>query len=233
MAKGINIRYSNTWFRSYKIIIEKLKESGYFSDHPLLYLNFSSDYNNLSMTVLNKKVSHIIDKVEMNKLFDVYEILHPKTYYYPFTDLPKKGECVIKERYGKGKGRGLKFSFFERININNLDESNYIQHYIPFITEYRVVNFIGNYRCRLKIGNDKLKNSNTCRYKNFRHERLERFASLVCNKFGIDYGGLDIGLINNHYYMIEINSASGLNNNSANSLLYFLIKYYDEHYYDM
>lgn len=230
MTKGINIRYTRAWGKSYNLMIPLLKKADYYSNNPKLLLNFGSNYNNDYVDVLNKRIEHIVDKVKMNKLFDKYNIPHPKTYYYPFNNLPKRGMCVIKLRNGSGRGKGIKFIKFRKLKNKELNNTIYIQHYIPFEEEYRVVNFIGNYRCREKIGNDKVKNSFSCRYRNFRDEELEKYGKYVCEKFKVDFAGLDIGIYNKHFYMIEINSACGVNENSANTLLHFLIKYYEMKY---
>ncbi len=228
---GINVRYTKTWGKSYKIFMPLLKESGYYSKNPKLVLNFGHNYEREDIHILNRYITHIQDKVEMNQLFDKYNIQHPKTYYYPFHNLPKRGSCVIKERYGRGRGRGIVFTTFRSLKKRVLDSSMFIQDYIPFEKEYRVVNFIGHYRTRLKIPdnlNIKLKNSYTCTFKNYRDERLENFAHNICENFEVEYAGLDIGEYNGHLFAIEINSAAGINENSAHTLLHFLTNYYEK-----
>ena len=91
------------------------------------------------MIVLNEKISHITDKVRMNQLLDRYKIMHPKTYYYPFSNIPDTRErCVVKRRFGQ-RGTGIKFTRFNKIySIYGIDNKIYIQHFIPFEREYRV-----------------------------------------------------------------------------------------------
>ena len=228
IEEGIGIKHTNSWHQSYKLITKIIHDNGLHSDNPLIYLNFGRDYYGKRKHVLNRKVEHISDKIRMNQLFDKYKIPHPKTYYYPFRDLPDCGDsCVIKQRYGRGKGRGVVFLNFNEIHRKALHNNMYVQDYIPFEKEYRVVNFIGNFRCREKIGNSKIKNSDTCRYRNHRDSPLERFAKQVCYKFKIDFAGLDIGIYKKKMMMIEINSACGLNENSAHTLYHFLREYYE------
>jgi len=226
--EGIYINHIKIWNKSYKLIKEILEKRGYWSPNPRLLLNFGNNHSDDSITVLNPKISHIMDKVKMNQLFDKYKMPHPLTLYYPFTNLPNlKRKCVIKKRFGS-RGTHIKFTFFNKISSLNLTDDYYIQHFVPFEREYRVVNFIGHYRSRKKIGNAEIKNSESCRFKNYRDKPLEKFAKEICEKFELDFAGLDIGEYNNHYFIIEINSACGLNENSAQVLSHFLIKYYNK-----
>lgn len=223
---GIGIRYCYSWGKSYRIITNLLERKGLLSDRPRLLLNFGSDFDSDEMTVLNKKISPMKDKIIMNKIFDEHNITHPKSFYYPFRHLPNDHiKCVVKTRFG-GRGRGILFTYFDQININSLDRDHYIQCYIPIDKEFRVVNFIHNYRCREKIGSTRIKNSKSCRFKNFRNPRLEAFGKRICDVFEADYAGIDIGMYDNGLFAIEINSAAGINENSASTLLYFLTNYY-------
>ena len=232
----IGLKYAKIWGKSYKIVRGLLEDYGYFAENPKLLLNFGGNHEEVdSMVVLNKRISHIYDKVKMNRLFDKFNIPHPKTFYYPFTDLPlTDDECVIKNRLGS-RGNGISFTTFNQINLEELNSDKYVQYYIPFENEYRVVKFIYEYKSRLKIPNEngvRIKNGRSCRYKNIRNEPLEIFAKNVCDKFKIDFTGLDIGEYNGYYFMIEVNSACGLNKNSAPDLVRNLIRYYQNNIRD-
>ena len=232
ITEGIYIKKSYIWGKSRKLVVNAL--GGYYtSDFPFIFLNFVSNFDDNNIIVLNKKVSHVQNKITMNKLLDEYQILHPKTYYYPFIvmlSLYNKGvRCVVKNKHSQ-RGRGVRFTRFNKIDIPNLTSDFYVQHFIPFDREYRVgIDFMRVLGVREKLGIAKCKNSKTCNYITIKdNTRLERFARDVAKKFEMDFCGIDIGEYNNNYYIIEINSAPTVGEVWARKLSNDLIKLYNK-----
>jgi len=148
------------------------------------------------------------DKILMNRTLDKLKIPHPKTYYYPFKKMPYTSEeCVIKYRYGQ-RGNTLRFVKFEDIDIEYLTPDEYVQTFIPFEKEYRVgVDFLRMLGIREKVDVGKIRNSRTCTYITRHIDKLEEFAWDTFKKFKIDFTGIDIGLWEGKYIVIEFNSA--------------------------
>jgi len=216
---GITIKYCQTWDDSRKRVNRFLKEKGYLGDEqPTIILNFVEDdiIVDDNILVLNRFVELIRDKILMNKLLDKFEIPHPLTYYYPFANLPKTpDDCVVKTQYGQ-EGKRIKFQTFLTIDRDELQDYNYVQAYIPFEKEYRVlVDFLGTFSIKEKVGEAKLKNSKSCKFRKRENQEIATFATQVCRKFGIDFAGLDIGEWNGKYYIIELNSAPCLSTKNA------------------
>ena len=151
------------------------------------------------------------DKVMMNKKLDELKIRHPKSYYYPFDDLPNtEEECVIKGRFGS-RGNHLVFTTFNK--IHDIGDERYVQHYIPFEKEYRVGIYdnkvlgirekILSDNCRCK----KIKNARSCYYETRKIPKLNNFALNVAKGFDIDFTGIDIGDWKGKYIVIELNSS--------------------------
>jgi len=182
--------------------------------------------------VINRFVECMKNKVIMNKRLDALNILHPKTYYYPFDNLPRNNrECVVKRRFGRG-GRHLRFSHFDVVNTQYLTENSFIQDYIPFEKEYRVIiDPFGVVGIKRKLGDAKIKNNDSGHWSlitygnNYNH--LSRFAIDVCGRFGVDFAGLDIGKHNDEFYVIELNSAPGMSKIRASIFANNLLKLVD------
>lgn len=224
----IYIVKSNIWFKSRKFLKEALG-SYYTETNPSIILNFGGDYyGNDDKIVLNRNTSKMYDKVKMNKFLDKKRIRHPKTYYYPFHNIPDTRErCVLKEKFGS-MSKGVSIKRFSDINPRLLSSNYFIQHYIPFEKEYRVVvDFLGVIGSKEKIprgfGSCRIKNNATCSFRLRNIPKLDRFAVKITKKFKADFCGLDIGFINNHYYVIEINSACGIYSRYASVLANHMI----------
>jgi glutathione synthase/RimK-type ligase-like ATP-grasp enzyme len=209
-----------------------------------IILNFGCDYNRDDILVLNKKISHIRDKIMMNKLLDKYNIPHPKTYYFPFDNLPNtEDKCVIKDRFGS-MGNHLIFTTFNKIHKDipdnylsgmvsgttySVNSETYVQDYIPFEKEFRVgVDFKRVLGIREKIGSNKIRNSKTCEYKTVHSYTLSDFAWDVTKKFELDFVGIDIGMWLGTYMIIELNSAPTIGPTWANKLKNDLLRLYHE-----
>lgn len=169
----------------------------------------------------------------MNKELDRLNIRHPKTYYFPFDDLPNNDNlCVIKSRYGS-RGNHLKFTRFRHVRHYYMDD-RYIQDYIPFEREFRIgVDWKRILGIREKILNDdcecrKIKNSKSCHYITRKDmPKLEKFAWKVFKKFNVEFTGIDIGMYNGKFIVIELNSAPTIGEVWANKLKNDLLeKYY-------
>jgi glutathione synthase/RimK-type ligase-like ATP-grasp enzyme len=215
----IYIRKSSSWEESRERLIKYLGE--YHSpDYPFIILNFSHNYRGgFNKIVLNRDVERQKDKIKMNKLLDELQIPHPKTYYYPFYNLPKTPEeCIIKNRFSE-RGNGIRFGKFLKVRKEEYllsNENKYIQAFVPFEKEYRViVDFLGvigikEKRLRSYYSHRKYKNSSTCQFKKIKNEEVEKFALYVASKFQIDFSGIDVGEWMGRYYVIEFNSAPSL-----------------------
>jgi len=224
--KMIYIMSSEIWAKSRKLLIERLGK--YYEDHePKIVLNFVGNYRNDDIKVLNGKIHHIQDKVEMNKLFDEYGILHPKTYYHPFDDLPNtNNECVLKKRFGS-RGKGIVFTTFDKIDKSSLTSNDYIQDYVPFDKEYRIgVTFKRVLGIREKIGNCRIRNSKTCKYITRHIDKLGDFAFSLAKQFELDFTGIDIGEWKGTYIVIELNSAPTIGPDWARKLKNDLVGLY-------
>lgn len=208
----IYIPFTNIWAKSRKRVLEFL--GNYHSENnPNIVLNFGGNrLLSRNQKILNSRINHLRDKVEMNKVLDCLNIRHPKTFYFPFLNLPRSNdECVIKPRFGQ-RGKNITFTNFNTIPSIYITPNYYIQYYIPFEKEYRIgIDFkriLGIREKTLIEGNSRIKNSRTCTYRTIKNnKRLEKFALKIFKKFEIDFCGIDIGECNNKYYVIEINSA--------------------------
>lgn len=198
------------WGKSYPRLIEALGD--YYNGHnPRIVLSFGKDCYPSNIKVINKNTHIVKDKILMNKFMDENNIRHPKTFYFPFNNLPSNNdECVIKRRYST-RGKNIRFSFFDEINIDELTPDDYVQIYIPFEREFRVgVDFFRVLGIREKLPdsiNCKIKNSKSCYYETRHINKLKQFAWDVARKFNIDFTGIDIGEYLKSYIVIELNSA--------------------------
>lgn len=224
----VKIIRSNVWDESFERLRNALGEH-YTPTNPDIILNFSKNYGDKnSQNVLNKNVEHVIDKIQMNQVFDENDVPHPKTWYHPFYHIPKTGEkCVLKRRKGYG-GRGIVFRNFLDIHDSYLHKNRYIQAYIPFDAEFRVItDFTGTIGIREKVGNSMIKNNYNCKfekYHNFdRFPELTKIAEKTTDILGLDFCGLDIGKWGKKYYVIEANTAPGINKKIAGILADHLI----------
>ena len=192
----IGIRSGYIWGVSKKKLITALGEY-YTETNPDIIFNL--------LSIDNEKLS---DKIIMNKTLDKLNIRHPKTYYYPFKKLPNSNDkCVIKIRYGS-RGKGIVFSRFNKIKSGDISSNHYIQHFIPFEKEYRVgIDFNRVLGIREKMGIARIRNSKSCRYETRDIPELHKFAWKVFKKFKIEFTGMDIGLWNGEYIVIELNSS--------------------------
>jgi glutathione synthase/RimK-type ligase-like ATP-grasp enzyme len=198
--KKLYIRSGKIWGISRKILIKALGDY-YTEDNPDMVFDLNGYKNEI-----------MFDKVKMNKKLDELKIRHPKSYYSPFEDLPNtEEECVVKGQFGS-RGNHLTFTTFNELNKEELHDK-YIQHYIPFKTEYRVgVDFVRVLGIREKLPNDdcrckKIKNSKSCYYETRDIPKLRKFAEKVARLFEVDFTGIDIGSYNNKYIVIELNSS--------------------------
>ena len=207
---SIGIRSGYIWGKSKQKLILALGEY-YTADNPEIIFN-----------IFNEKLS---DKITMNKILDKLKIRHPKTYYYPFEKLPDSNDkCVIKKRYSS-RGRGIVFSRFKKINATDLNSDIYIQYFIPFEKEYRVgIDFNRVLGIREKMGIARIRNSKSCLYKTRDIDKLRKFAWKVFKKFEIKFTGMDIGLWNGKYIIIELNSSPTIGEYWARLLAEDLIK---------
>jgi len=234
MNMGIYIVENGIWGKSRPLLLKALG-SFYNRDEYTLVLNFGCNiWFDDDICVLNKNTEVIYNKIRMNMMLDSLEIPHPKTYYFPFDNLPDtEEECVIKKA-NSYKGKGVRFSKFNNIDIEEIDETYYIQHYIPFEREYRVgVDFRRVLGIREKIPIDaskitKIKNSLSCTYETVQNKRLSDFAFEILKKFKLDFCGIDIGEYCGNYIVIELNSAPTIGEYWAKLLAQDLInKYYE------
>ena len=214
----IGIRSGRIWGISKKRLIRAL--GGFYSDdNPTHIFDITSQ-------------SIMVDKVQMNKKLDELNIRHPKSYYYPFNNLPNSEEdCVIKGRYGS-RGNHLIFTTFDKINLNNLYDK-YVQNYIPFEAEYRIgVDFKRVLGIREKLPTEdcrchKIKNSKSCYYETRDIPKLSKLAEKVARKFQVDFTGIDIGRWNGKYIIIELNSSPTIGEYWARLLAEDLIERYE------
>jgi len=214
---GIAIEKTGIWNKSYKRLKTILKNKNLIccnGHEPSIYINFSDDFhdNNTNTLVLNRNVTNARDKVKMNKLLDELNILHPKTYYYPFLDLPKdKEECIIKPQFRGGMGRNIILTTFNKIKYPEEYDSCFIQQLIPFDREFRVIVFNGeSIAAREKISDEVIKNRESSEIVLTAIKSLEDFAVEVAKRMKIDFCGADIGMYDGHYFVIELNSAPGI-----------------------
>lgn len=213
ITEGIYIVPSRIWGQSIKRVLGELAEY-YSSNNPYIILNFTYNMEELEgQVILNKKIRHMIDKIEMNRLFDKFKIRHPKTYY-SFDEIPFDlyDECVVKKQFSE-RGNGIAFTTFDNIHHIIFSQGYYVQYYIPFEREYRIgIDFKRILGVREKIiippHDPRIKNSKSCEYITIKdNHKLEKFALKIFKKFEVDFAGIDIGECNGQYYAIEINSA--------------------------
>jgi len=206
---GIGIISGRIWGKSRRLLVNAL-DSFYDNFNPSIFFKITGQ---ITMT----------DKVIMNQKLDDLNISHPKTYYSHFPDTDE--ECVIKHRYGS-QGNHLIFTTFNKINNYNMDD-RYVQHYIPFEKEYRVgINWERILGIREKIFTDrcKIKNSKSCYYETRDIPELRKFAWKVFKKFDVEFTGMDIGLWNGKYIVIELNSSPSIGEYWARLIAEDLIK---------
>ena len=106
-------------------------------------------------------------------------------------------------------------------------DDRYIQHYVPFEKEYRVgIDWERVLGIREKISTDncKIKNSKSCYYKTRDIPELRKFAWKVFKKFDVEFTGMDIGLWNGKYIVIELNSTPTIGEYWARLIAEDLIK---------
>ncbi len=217
----IYIKKINAWYKTRKIVVELLKERGYHTnnyDEARVVLNFGSNHHDDRKIILNKDIDIMRDKIKMNGILDRAWVRHPKTFYYPFQDLPNmRNKCVIKNRYGQ-MGNHQIFTTFKKAKKLLLNSNQYIQEFIPFEREFRVlVDHFGCFRATEKIGESDLRNSKSCRFKDVYggYDDLREMGVQVAKIFGVDFVGFDIGYCNNRYWVIELNSAPSLSTRNA------------------
>lgn len=197
---SIGIRSGRIWGISKQRLIKALGEH-YTKYDAIIYFD-----------TMGKNSNIMTDKVVMNQKLDKLKILHPKTYYHPFDNMPLSSEnAVIKYRFGS-RGTHLTFTTFDKINKAELYDM-YVQDYIPFEKEYRV----GIYNnkvlgIREKLLRDcskcgKIKNSKSCYYETRDIPKLSRLALKVAKKFDVNFTGIDIGEWNGKFIVIELNSS--------------------------
>lgn len=219
---GIEIIKHPVWGKSIRLLIQEL--GNYYTEGKRkIVLNFGCNIpKNDTIKILNRKISHIKDKIRMNRLLDEYKIRHPKTYYY-LDEMPldSNEKCVIKKQFSQ-RGNGIIFTTFNKIVGNITFYNMYVQEYIPFEREYRIgIDFkriLGVREKILKV-DSYIRNSKTCNYTTIEGNRkLEKFATIVFNKFELDFCGLDIGEYNNKYIVIELNSCPTIGETWARKL---------------
>ncbi|KKM81548.1 hypothetical protein LCGC14_1328710 [marine sediment metagenome] len=200
---SIYIKSGRIWGKSRRLLVDALGEH-YTEHNPSLIFDLRKPSNYV-----------MVDKVIMNKKLDELGIIHPKTYYHPFEDLPNTNEeCVIKHKYGS-QGNHLIFTTFDQISKDELCD-RYVQQYVPFKAEYRIgVDWMRVLGIREKISNDssrthKIKNSRTCFYITREIPQLHMFAWKVAQLFEVEFTGIDIGLWNDQFIVIELNSSPAL-----------------------
>lgn len=208
MKNKIYVAGCYTWGISQRKLIKALGDYHSKENVAIYFGRGSTERYTKKVLMLNRHIEHMKDKILMNKMLDKLKIPHPKTYYYPFEDLPSSNKkCVIKTQFSS-RGKGISFSRFNKININNLFSNNYIQHFIPFEKEYRVgIDFNRILGIREKMGIAKIRNSKSCVYETRHIEELKKFAWNVFKKFKVDFTGIDIGTWKGTYIVIELNSA--------------------------
>ena len=208
---GIGIISGRIWGKSRKILVNALGNF-YNNSNPSIFFN-----------IINQNI--MVDKVIMNQKLDSLNINHPKTYYRGDLLPQTTEECVVKHRYGS-QGNHLIFTTFDNINNYNMDD-RYIQHYIPFEKEYRVgIDWERVLGIREKIFTDncRIKNSKSCYYETKDIPKLRKFAWKVFKKFNIEFTGMDIGLWNGKYIVIELNSSPTIGEYWARLIAEDLIK---------
>ena len=192
---NIVIRFSS-WKTGEKI--EKLLK-GYKSKINVI-LNTGSNFD-AECLVLNKNIEIQQDKFLMNKTLDKLKIPHPKTIYNNF---------IFKD-----KNKVLKFYRSEE----------FVQELMPFEHKYRVVvDWYGVIDIKEKIGTEIIKKYSNTVWKKIKNDKLEAFALCVCSKMCVDFTGLDIGEIDDKFYVIELNSAPGLSDKTTKKLVNHLKK---------
>lgn len=174
---------------------------------------YSENTPNIFFDITNQPI--MSDKIFMNKKLDELGIYHPKTYYYPFDDLPDtKEECVIKHRYGS-MGNHLEFTKFKKVDKNTL-YGRYVQHYVPFEREFRVgIDYRRVLGIREKMLSDdceckRIRNSKSCYYETRDIPKLREFAWDIAKQFGVEFTGIDIGLWKDRFIVIELNSSPAI-----------------------
>ena len=211
---SIGIRSGRIWGISKRKLIEALGEY-YSSDNPTHIFDIT---NQPIMT----------NKIIMNRKLDGFKIPHPKTYYYPFDGLLDSNQrCVIKPEYGS-RGKGISFSRFNKIKPRSIPPNMYIQYYVPFEREFRIgIDFNRILGIREKLGIARIRNSKSCYYETRDIPKLKKFAWKVFKKFDVEFTGIDIGLWNGKYIVIELNSSPTIGTYWARLLAEDLIERYE------
>lgn len=225
----IHIIYNSLWEETTERIIDFLGE--YYCEFPskakiILNTGTHEMRGNYKALILNSNSKIQADKILMNKLLDKHEILHPKTYYYPFHSLPKGSikDCVLKQK------NSVFLPLKENFNDvrKKLEKDTIIQEFIPFEKEYRVVKgplgIISIMEKKLLSSyHSWYKKSCNCKFKEIKHPKLGKFCLDVCEKLNIDFTGMDVGEFLGKFIVIELNSAPALGRRNAERLANQLI----------
>jgi glutathione synthase/RimK-type ligase-like ATP-grasp enzyme len=145
------------------------------------------------------------------------------------TDFPVLIRKTLSGQGGSGIVASFNLEHYQR--INGVEGRNYFYSpYIPFESEFRVHIFSGEvikiFRKTLHSDPNPddilIRNNDSCNFtrvdpSNFNSKRLVYFMETVANDLHISnyFLGLDIGLYNGRFYIIEGNSAPGLNEYTA------------------
>jgi glutathione synthase/RimK-type ligase-like ATP-grasp enzyme len=223
----VGITPSGIWRESEKLLQYTLGRnySPYLSECDVV-LNTFAEHRILKhedIKIINRNVRNIADKILMNKFLDYYEILHPRTFFYPFKKMPKyrskKEKCLVKPRKGC-HGSRISLTTFENIR-EKLSKKYYVQSFLPFEHEYRVVLFCDEIiSIKEKVSKAEIKNQSNSKFRLLKVKNLglELFSKWVCKCLDVEFSGLDIGEIAGNFYVIELNAAPGITMKAARKI---------------
>ena len=209
------------WSRSIKLL------KRFFIEDVLI--NTRSDFVDPKSSIFfifNPYIEWIKDKIRMNQTLDSLQILHPPTFY-SIEDLlgtPDDQLLVVKHRF-ESKAEGIGFYLYSEIKDLSFSQDEYFQIFIPFEKEYRVlITKLGVISTKKKIPRSKCytplyKNIKTCKYVTILNSKLEYFCKKIINKINVHFVGMDVGIHDHLFYLIELNSCPGLTPTTAEKLV--------------
>ena len=161
---------------------------------------FPVDFKNV--VVLNERITD--DKWEQAKLFSASEIPHPPTFLGKVVLLPS----VIKHRFERKRK-----IIYQKIYIG---EEFISQEYMKKEKEYRV-HIIGNKAViiseKIPFRDSSFWNLESCHFQDISEypEELIEIAKKSVNALNYNFGAVDIIQSDGNLYVLEVNSAPGLN----------------------
>jgi len=183
--------------------------------HRHFIINYGTDYR---LADLNKNV--ILDKLLQLKILEQNGILIPKIFYK--NDLINDEDFpLLARKHYHSRGRDIIY-IQNREELNRIPKSryDYLVKYIPKVSEYRV-HILGDYRVIVNVKFKDEENADPIvrcldngwrqiNYERKYYDELVELARKVIKILNYDFGAVDIIRYKRKLYVLEVNSAPGL-----------------------